>query len=353
MSAAATPTAERRRLLPEGTARTLRRWVGPGWLWGLLLITVVAATLSTPYFLTSGNLKNLMGQSVALGIVAVGQTLVILTGGIDISVAATISMSNTMLMGIVNGDPANIAIGVALTLLAGLVVGLVNGSVIVTARIPPFIVTLGVASIVQGITFFYTDQTTFGRPAPQMSKLGYTTWGPFPVLFLFFLLVAIVVLMIQNRTVFGRHLFAVGGNEDIARQSGVRTGRVKLTAYAACGLLAALAGVTLSTRLGAGEPLSGTGFDWDSIAAVVIGGTLLTGGRGGVGGTLGGVAMIVILNNVMNLLAVSPYLQLVLKGVIVVLAVLISAFSVRRATGWSPTWPRLRRSPPPRQAEAS
>ena len=186
-----------------------------------------------------------------------------------------------------------------------------------------------------------------------MSKLGYTTWGPFPVLFLFFLLVAIVVLVIQNRTVFGRHLFAVGGSEDIARQSGVRTGRVKLTAYAACGLLAALAGVTLSTRLGAGEPLAGTGFDWDSIAAVVIGGTLLTGGRGGVGGTLGGVAMIVILNNVMNLLAVSPYLQLVLKGVIVVLAVLISAFSVRRASGWSPSWPRLRRPPPPRPAEVA
>jgi ribose transport system permease protein len=334
-------------------ARALRRWAGPGWLWGLVGVSVIAASLASEYFLTRGNLTNLMSQSVALGIVAVGQTLVIVSGGIDISVAATISMSNTMLMGMVNGDPSNVAVAVVATLIAGLVVGLVNGAAIVAARIPPFIVTLGVASIVQGITFFYTDQTTFGRPTPEMSKLGYLTIGPFPILFLFFLVIAALVLVLQNRSVFGRHLFAVGGSEEVARLSGVRTWRVKVTAYAICGLLAALAGIALSTRLGAGEPLSGTGFDWDSIAAVVIGGTLLTGGRGGVGGTIGGVTMIVILNNVMNLLAVSPYLQLVLKGLIVVIAVLISATSAMRAAGWTPTWPRLGRSRPAKPVEVA
>jgi ribose transport system permease protein len=324
---------------PQGAARGLRRWVGPGWLWALLLVSVVGASFATPYFFTSANLRNLMGQSVGLGIVALGQTFVILTAGIDISVAATISLSSCLLMGMVDGDPAKIVTALVAVLVVGIIVGLVNGVTIVALRIPPFIVTLGTASIVQGITFLYTDQTTIGRPAPQMSTLGYASWGPFPVLFVGFVILALVALIVQNRTVGGRHLFAVGGSEQISRLSGVPTGRVKVAAYVACGFLAALAGIALSMRLGAGEPLVGQGFDWDSIAAVVIGGTLLTGGRGGVGGTIGGVAMIVILNNTMNLLAVSPYLQLVTKGGIVLLAVIISAVSARRAArgstlGW-------------------
>jgi ribose transport system permease protein len=336
---------------PQAAARGLRRWIGPGWLWALLVVAVVGATLSSPYFFTSANLRNLMGQSVALGIVAIGQTFVILTAGIDISVAASISLSSCLLMGIVNGDPAKIVVAVAVVLVVGIVIGLVNGITIVAARIPPFIVTLATASIVQGVVFLYTDQTTIGKPAPQMSKLGYQAWGPFPVLFVGLVALAAVALIVQNRTVGGRHLFAVGGSEQISRLSGVSTGRVKIAAYVACGFLAALAGIALSMRLGAGEPLVGQGFDWDSIAAVVIGGTLLTGGRGGVGGTIGGVAMIVILNNTMNLLAVSPYLQLVAKGMIVVLAVIISAVSASRAArGATLGWWRDTRAPRGRES---
>jgi ribose transport system permease protein len=338
---------------PQGAIGGLRRWVGPGWLWGLLLVAVVGATISSPYFFTSGNLKNLMGQSVALGVVAIGQTFVILTGGIDISVAATISMSNTMLMAIVDGDPGKIGVALLAVLIAGFIVGIVNGITIVAAKIPPFIVTLGTASIVQGITFLYTDQTSIGKPAPQMSRLAYSTWGPFPVLFVLFAALAVFALILQNRSVGGRHLYAVGGSEQIARLSGVPTGRVKIAAYAICGLLAALAGVALSMRLGAGEPLAGQGFDWDSIAAVVIGGTLLTGGRGGVGGTVGGVAMIVILNNTMNLIGVSPYVQLVAKGGIVLLAVVISAVSAKRAaSGYTLGWGRDARRRPGDQGPA-
>jgi ribose/xylose/arabinose/galactoside ABC-type transport system permease subunit len=322
-----------KRLALPGRARRLgglSRWVGPPWLWGLFFVVVVVATFSSEYFLTSANLTNVMRQSVPLGIVAVGQTLVILVAGIDISVAATISLANTMLMGIVNGDPSQLPVAIVAVLLAGAIIGVVNGLATVFARVPPFIVTLGTASIIQGITFFYTDQTTFGRPAPQMTDLGYANVGPFPVLFLFLLVIVVVVLVVQNRTTFGRYLFAVGGSEEIARISGIATRKVRVLAYTACGVLAVVAGMAMSTRMGAGEPLSGVGFDWDSIAAVVIGGTVLSGGKGGVGGTLGGVAVIGILNNTMNLLAVSPFLQIVVKGLIVLVAVVLSALSIRR-----------------------
>jgi ribose transport system permease protein len=314
------------------------RWTGPPWLLGLIVVIVVIASLASEYFLLPGNLTNVMRQSVALGIVALGQTLVILVAGIDISVAATIALANTMLMGIVNGDPAKLPLAIVAVLLAGAIVGVANGLATVFARVPPFIVTLGTASIIQGITFLYTDQTSFGKPAPQMTVLGYATWGPFPVLFLFFVALFAVVVVVQNRTTFGRHLFAVGGSEEIARISGIATRRVKILAYVICGTLAAVAGMAMSTRMGTGEPLSGVGFDWDSVAAVVIGGTALTGGQGGVGGTVGGVAIIGILNNTMNLLAVSPFLQIVVKGLIVLLAVVLSAVSARRMAGGAAGW---------------
>jgi ribose transport system permease protein len=319
----------------QALVRAAEPWVGPPWLWGLVFVLVLAASLSSEYFLLPGNLTNVMRQGVALGIVAVGQTIVILVAGIDISVAATISLANTMLMGIVDGDPSRLPLAIVAVLLAGMLVGAVNGVATVFARVPPFIVTLGTASVIQGITFLYTDQTTFGRPAPEMNTLGYAAIGPFPVLFLFLIVLTVVVLVVQNRTTFGRHLFAVGGSEQIARTSGIATWRVKIVAYVLCGVLAVIAGMAMSTRMGAGEPLSGVGFDWDSIAAVVIGGTALTGGRGGVGGTLGGVAVIAILNNIMNLMSVSPFLQIVVKGLIVLVAVVLSALSTRRAASAS------------------
>jgi ribose/xylose/arabinose/galactoside ABC-type transport system permease subunit len=310
--------------------RAITRWTGPAWLWLLLLGIIVVATLIAEPFLSSRNLTNILRQMIPLGIVAVGQTLVILLAGVDLAVAATISMANTALMGIVAGQAANVpgAIGIALAI--GLVVGLVNGLIIVATRVPALIVTLGTASIVTGITFLYTDQSNFGEPADIMNDIGFGSVGPIPILFFLYVLVAAVGLIVQNRTAFGTHLFAVGGSEQVARSSGVRIARVQVVAYVACGFLAALAGVAMSMRMGAGEPLSGIGFDWDSIAAVVLGGTALTGGRGGIGGTIGGVAIISILNNVMNLAGVSSFTQIVIKGIIVLIAVLLAAGVSRR-----------------------
>ena len=321
--------------------RAITRWTGPGWLWLLLLGIIVVASLIAEPFLSSRNLTNVLRQMIPLGIVAVGQTLVILLAGVDLAVAATISMANTALMGIVAGQAANVPGAIGIVLVIGLFIGLVNGLIIVATRVPALIVTLGTASIVTGITFLYTDQSNFGEPADVMNDIGFGSFGPIPTLFFLYVVVAAVGLIVQNKTAFGTHLFAVGGSEEVARASGVRIARVHVAAYVACGFLAALAGVAMSMRMGAGEPLSGVGFDWDSIAAVVLGGTALTGGRGGIGGTIGGVAIISILNNVMNLAGVSSFTQIVVKGVIVLIAVLLAAGVTRRvAEGVGARWRR-------------
>jgi ribose transport system permease protein len=314
-------------------------------------VIIVVATLIAEPFLSSRNLTNILRQMIPLGIVAVGQTLVILLAGVDLAVAATISMANTALMGIVAGQAANVPGAIGIVLAIGILIGLVNGLIIVATRVPALIVTLGTASIVTGITFLYTDQTNFGEPADIMNDIGFGSVGPVPILFFLYVLVAAVGLIVQNRTAFGTHIFAVGGSEQVARSSGVRIARVTVIAYVICGFLAALAGVAMSMRMGAGEPLSGVGFDWDSIAAVVLGGTALTGGRGGIGGTIGGVAIISILNNVMNLAGVSSFTQIVIKGIIVLIAVLLAAGVSGRVGRRMVS--RLRRSTTPIEGEVA
>lgn len=323
---------------PMISKRAITRWTGPGWLWLLLLVIVVVAALVAENFLSSRNLSNILRQMIPLGIVAVGQTLVILIAGVDLAVAATIGMANTALMGIVAGQTGNVPLGLAVALGAGLLIGLTNGVIINLTRVPALIVTLGTASIVTGITFMYTDQSNFGEPADVMNEIGFGSVGPVPILFFLYALIVAIGLIVQNRTSFGLHLFAVGGSEKVARSSGIRVERVRLLAYVTCGALAAVAGIAMSMRMGAGEPLSGIGFDWDSIAAVVLGGTALTGGRGGIGGTVGGVAIISILNNVMNLAGVSSFTQIVVKGIIVLIAVVLAASVTRRLAGEARTY---------------
>jgi ribose transport system permease protein len=333
---------------PAARKRSIARWTGPAWLWLLLLVIVIVAALVAENFLSTRNLSNILRQMIPLGIVAVGQTLVILIAGVDLAVAATIGMANTALMGIVAGQTGNVPLGIGVALGVGLLVGLTNGVLINLTRVPALIVTLGTASIVTGITFGYTDQTNFGEPADIMNDIGFGSVGPVPILFFLYALIAAVGLIVQNRTSFGLHLFAVGGSEKVARASGIRVERVRLAAYVICGMLAAVAGIAMSMRMGAGEPNSGIGFDWDSIAAVVLGGTALTGGRGGIGGTIGGVAIISILNNVMNLAGVSSFTQIVVKGIIVLIAVVLAATVTRRVAGQARTYvsERMRRSTP-------
>lgn len=306
-------------------------WTGPAWIWLLLAALVAVAAVTADSFFTIGNLTNVLRQASPLALVSIGQTAVILARGIDISVAPNIAMANTLAMGIMNGHNERIPQAFAVALTAGIVIGLVNGLLVAKTKVPAFIVTLGVGTVVQGTTFLYTNYGPFGAAAPALSQIGFGEVGPFPILVLLIAPLIAIALVVQNKTIFGRHLYAVGGDDKVARLAGVANDRTKVTAYIICGFMAAFTGVLLTTRAGTGEPLAGTGFDWDSIAAVVIGGTVLAGGRGGVGGTMAGVLVISAMNNVMNLLEISPYIQFLVKGSIILFATILSATVV---LGW-------------------
>ncbi len=303
----------------------LSAWVGPAWVWAILLVVVLYGFYFIPDFWRWDNLSNVMRQAIPLALVAMGQTLVILTGGIDISVAAVISLSNTLSMGLMAGSEGAVAYAMVLPVLAGAVVGLVNGLVVTAVRVPAFIVTLGSAAVVQGIVFAYTNYDTYGSPAASVSNIGFADWGFLPALVWLFIPVLIFALVVQNRSRGARHLYAVGGDEGAARLAGIAVNRVKIGAYVACGGLAALAGVVLTTRTGGGEPLAGVGYDWDSVAAVVIGGTLLRGGKGGIAGTVVAVLLLATVDNSMNLSSVSSFWQSLVKGLIVMAAVIAAA----------------------------
>jgi ribose transport system permease protein len=310
-------------------SRRITRWTGPAWVWAVLIGMAIIGSLWIPDFGSVNNFMNMLRQAVPLAIVAIGQTIVIVTAGIDLSVAAMVSMGNTMSMGIMDGGEGPILLAVLAPLAFGLAFGLVNGLLVAKTAAPAFIVTLGSAAVIQGIVFWYTDSATFGSPSPSFGKIGFETVGSVPLLVLLFVPLLIAALILQNLTRTGRHLYAVGDDDVVAQRAGVGVSRVKLFAYAASGLLAALAGLAVATRTGAGEPLAGMGFDWDSVAAAVIGGAVLTGGRGGVGGTIAGVLIIVMIDNAMTLQNVSSFWQSTVKGVIVLIAVIIAAVTAK------------------------
>lgn len=291
------------------------------------------ASLFVPEFSTAKNLTNVLRQSVALGIVSVGQTLAILVGGIDLSVGATISLVDVYATGFMARYTAPLMVTgmVAALLMLGLVIGFINANVITRFRLAPFIATMGVGAVLQGLVLEFAKKPG-GRIAPGWEFFAEGKVGPvsFPVIFQLGLVAITWVLL--SRTVWGRHLKATGGSEVTARLSGVRTRRVMTYAYMFCSLMAAVTGLYLTARMGAGDPRVGgleyDRFDLDSITAVLIGGTRLGGGKASVVGTLAGVLIVSYLNNIFNLIGVNTYLQWIVKGLILLGAVAI--YSVRR-----------------------
>jgi ribose/xylose/arabinose/galactoside ABC-type transport system permease subunit len=309
-----------------------RPYLQKGGIWSVVLALLAIGFLAVPEFSSTGNLQNLLRQSAALGIVAIGQTLVILTGGIDLSVGALMGLVVVITNGVMQGQAEAIPLAVLLGLGIGLAVGLFNGAMVVLTGINPLILTFGMLSILQGAVFVYTDRT-IGRAPPEFQALAYGNMGPIPVPAIMLAIVAISAWILLRYTSFGRAVYAVGGNRDHARRAGVPTRAVTVGVYALSGFIAAVAGLMLAARLGTGYTLAGAGFEIDSIVAVVLGGTALTGGRGGVVGTMGGLFVLVLINNVLNLLAVSAYVQQVIKGVIVVAAVTVAGLAARRRSG--------------------
>lgn len=287
---------------------------------GILLIVL---SISSDSFLTVSNLLNILRQTSISGIIAIGMTFVIVRGGIDLSVGSILAFSAVVASSFAHPDTYPTIVPVVLGLLVGLGLGCINGFIISRWKVASFIVTLGMMTAARGLTLVYTD----GRPIINLSKEygfiggGYIAGIPVPVLI--FIAVILLGFFALHVTKFGRHVFASGGNEKAANLSGVKVARVELAVYAISGLLAGLAGIMLSSRVMTGSPVLGTGYELDAIAAVVIGGTSLAGGRGSIVGTVVGVLIIGIMNNGLDLLNVSSYYQQIVKGAIIVLAVLL------------------------------
>lgn len=297
-----------------------------------VLIVVVAAVLSGGSFGTPANLRNLLFQSVILGVCALGQYLVVVTGGIDLSVGATISLSSVIFVSAIGFGPV-VAAGLALA--GGMVVGLVNGALVAALRLPAFVVTLAVSQIAFSVAQIITggaaiDNGADGAAIPDaITNFGSSVFGGLPVTsFVWIAVIALVVLFLRSRN--GRFLFPVGGNERAARISAIPTIRVRLLAYVACSLLAAIGGLLFTARIGSGDPVAGTPYLLDSIAAVVIGGASLFGGSGSVFGTILGVLTIGVLSNLTNLIGISPTAQQAVKGAVIILAVLLNTLRRRQ-----------------------
>lgn len=291
--------------------------------WGLviaLLIIGAVLTWAHPSFLTVPNLVNVVRQISINGILAVGVTFVLLTGGVDLSLGSVVALAGVVAASAAHPDQFPVAVPVALGVLTGAACGAVNGVVVTWGRVAPFIATLGMMTAARGLALKLSGGRPVSNLSPEFTALGGDVAGvPIPVIVLAAIALGSVLFLKNVRL--GRHLYAVGGNEAAARAAGISVGGVKLLAYTVCGALAGVAGVVLAARITTGQPNAGVGYELDAIAAVVIGGTSLSGGVGGVGGTILGALLMGVINNGLDLLNVSSYYQSIVKGIIIVGAV--------------------------------
>lgn len=300
---------------------------------GLPLVFVllcVALGFSSEYFMTWRNWMDILRQTSINGILAVGMTYVILTRGIDLSVGSILAFSG-LCSAMVAVQGYGLLAALSAGMFAGAVMGALNGFMVANLSIPPFVATLGMLSVGRGLTFILND----GSPVTDLPEaylaLGTGKLGPIGMPIVIFAIVALFFWLVLKYTTYGRYVYAVGGNEKSARTSGIGVRKVTFSVYVISGLLAGLAGIVLSARTTSALPQAGVSYELDAIAAVVIGGTSLSGGTGSIVGTLFGALLIGVINNGLNLLGVSSYYQQVAKGLIIVFAVLIDVWRKRRA----------------------
>ncbi|HEK9989833.1 TPA: ribose ABC transporter permease [Streptococcus equi subsp. zooepidemicus] len=293
---------------------------------------MIVITIINPSFLTTNNLLNLLLQVTANGFIAFGMTFVILTGGIDLSVGSSLALSSALAAGLIGGGlPVSVAIVLAICL--GGLFGMLNGLLIAYGKLAPFIVTLATMTIFRGATLVYTN----GNPVTkglsdsflfQFLGQGYIVGIPFPVILMFLVFVILAILL--HKTAFGKAVYALGGNEKAAYISGIKLNKVKIIIYTISGMMASLSGLIITSRLSSAQPTAGASYEMDAIAAVVLGGTSLSGGKGRIWGTLIGALIIGVLNNGLNIIGVSAFWQQVVKGIVILIAVLLDRFKVAK-----------------------
>lgn len=288
---------------------------------GLIVVSVLMA-LAGDAFLSADNFTNIVRQISVIAIIAVGMTFVILSGGIDLSVGAVMALTGTIAAGLMAGG---LSPGLAFlaALIVGIAFGAVNGALVAYAGMPSIIVTLATMGVARGLALIYSGGYPIDGLPQWVSLFGSGSVSGFPVAGIITAALYLVAWAILAHTAFGRHVYAIGGNELATRLSGIRVGRNKLAIYTISGATAALAGMVMTSRLMSGQPNAGSGFELDAIAAVVLGGTAIIGGRGSVVGTLIGALLLGVLNNGLNMVGVDPYVQGVIKGVIILLAIYI------------------------------
>ncbi len=291
-----------------------------------LLFLIVVVSFLNPNFFTLDNILNILRQTSVNAIIAVGMTLVILTAGIDLGVGSVLALCGAFAASLIAME-VPVLVAVPTALLAGAALGAISGIIIAKGKVQAFIATLVTMTLLRGVTMVYTDgrpiSTGFTDTADAFAWFGtgYALGIPVPVWIMVIVFASVWYLL--NHTRFGRYIYALGGNESATRLSGINVDRVKIGVYAICGLLAALAGIIVTSRLSSAQPTAGMGYELDAIAAVVVGGTSLMGGRGRIMGTLIGALIIGFLNNALNLLDVSSYYQMIAKAVVILLAVLV------------------------------
>jgi erythritol transport system permease protein len=311
----------------------------------LILLVIVFASLS-PAFLTTGNLLILAKHVAINAILAIGMTYVILTGGIDLSVGSIVGLAAMIAGGLINQGLVlkpfgiivyfNVGMIILITLLAGILIGGLNGWLITKFKLAPFIATLGVMYVARGLALLRSNGATFpnlvgdaalGNTGFQLLGSGMLLGIPVPIWLM--ILLGVIGIIIANKTPFGRKVYAIGGNERAAELSGIRVNRIKLSVYLISGFCAALTGLIIASQLLAAHPATGESFELNAIAAVVLGGTSLSGGRGTVGGTLIGAFVIGVLSDGLVLLGVSEFWQIVIKGIVIILAVVVDQLQQR------------------------
>ncbi len=294
-----------------------------------LFLVIFPTTRST--FLTQNNVFNILRQNASNLFLATGMTMVIILGGIDLSVGSVIALSGCVAAGCVVNMGLPEVVGFLIAILIGAVVGMFNGVVICKTNIPPFIVTLASMNITKGIALVYTQGAPIRCMTDAFKFPGAGYVGPIPTPVILMLIIFVIAVMLVNRTHFGRHIYAVGGNAQAASFSGINVQKVKFWVYTFTGVMAGIAGVVIASRLYSGQPRSGEGAEMDAIAAVVVGGTSMSGGSGRLGGTLIGVLIIGVLNNGLNLMGVDSNWQYIVKGFVILLAVYVDFIRNRKA----------------------
>ncbi|HEY8482705.1 MAG TPA: ABC transporter permease [Spirillospora sp.] len=286
---------------------------------GAAALIVIVAGVTNDSFLTEGNMTNLLRQMVTTGLLSLGMLIVIVTGGIDLSVGSVVALTGIVSAGLADGMPLPLAILAAIVL--GTLCGSVNGVLIARFSLAPFVITLASMTTFRGLTYVYS-RTPITPETPAFLTLGSQNIGPVPMAAIITGVLFAMGWVLMNRTPVGRALLGIGGNREAMRLAGVKVRRHLVLAYALSGLCAAIAGVILASRVGIAQPSVGQAFELDAIAACVIGGASLAGGRGTIGGTLAGVVLLGLIDNLLSLYDVQSYWQQVLKGLIIAVAVL-------------------------------